>query len=81
MLNCEDFHWAEYTAGADIVLTDPYPIADNMTFSKQYGTACNATYGCCGCDNCECVCCHAFLLRDAHTHTGAEARWRTSATG
>ncbi|KDQ56626.1 hypothetical protein JAAARDRAFT_36103 [Jaapia argillacea MUCL 33604] len=52
VLMCSDFYWNQYTAGADIVLSDTYPIAVNNTFSKMYGTVCNATYGCCGCDDC-----------------------------
>ncbi len=40
-----------YTAGADIIMEDVYPIGINSTFSK-WGTACNATLGDCGCDNC-----------------------------
>ncbi|KAK2016761.1 hypothetical protein LZ32DRAFT_668073 [Colletotrichum eremochloae] len=52
-LNCWDFHYAEYAAGADIVMSDVYPVAINATFSTVYGTECNATYGCCGCDDCE----------------------------
>lgn len=51
-LNCADFHYAEYTRGADLILADPYPIAVDTAFSTVYGTVCNATYGCCGCDNC-----------------------------
>ncbi|QPG96809.1 hypothetical protein C2857_005306 [Epichloe festucae Fl1] len=50
-LNCQDFHFKEYTAGADFIMEDAYPVAINGTFSK-WGTACNATYGDCGCDNC-----------------------------
>ncbi|KAK1676048.1 hypothetical protein BDP55DRAFT_551496 [Colletotrichum godetiae] len=52
-LNCWDFHYAEYGAGADIIMSDVYPVAINATFSTVYGTECNATYGCCGCDDCE----------------------------
>ncbi|KAK1999545.1 hypothetical protein LX36DRAFT_574019 [Colletotrichum falcatum] len=52
-LNCWDFHYAEYAAGADIIMSDVYPVAINATFSTVYGTECNATYGCCGCDDCE----------------------------
>ncbi|KAK2038493.1 hypothetical protein LZ31DRAFT_599632 [Colletotrichum somersetense] len=52
-LNCWDFHYAEYAAGGDIVMSDVYPVAINATFSTVYGTECNATYGCCGCDDCE----------------------------
>ncbi|KAI1391673.1 uncharacterized protein F4822DRAFT_192602 [Hypoxylon trugodes] len=50
-LNCQDYYFGEYSAGADILMQDPYPIAINSTFSK-WGTACNATLGDCGCDNC-----------------------------
>ncbi|OLN88217.1 hypothetical protein CCHL11_00133 [Colletotrichum chlorophyti] len=52
-LNCWDFHYAEYAAGADIVMSDVYPVAINATFSTVYDTVCNETYGCCGCDDCE----------------------------
>ncbi|OTA99057.1 hypothetical protein M426DRAFT_46922, partial [Hypoxylon sp. CI-4A] len=51
-LNCQDYYFAEYSAGSDIMMLDPYPIAINSTFSK-WGTACNATLGDCGCDNCQ----------------------------
>ena len=34
-------------------MTDPYPISVNTSWSVQYDTACNATYGCCGCDDCD----------------------------
>ena len=51
-LNCENYYFQEYTAAADFIMGDPYPIGINSTFSK-WGTACNATYGDCGCDNCE----------------------------
>ncbi|KAG6008056.1 hypothetical protein E4U21_005069 [Claviceps maximensis] len=50
-LNCQNFYFEEYTAGADIIMEDVYPIGINSTFSK-WGTPCNATYGDCGCDNC-----------------------------
>lgn len=50
-LNCQNYYFKEYTAGADFIMADPYPIAINATFSK-WGTPCNATYGDCGCDNC-----------------------------
>ena len=53
VLNCYNFYYQDYTSGADIVLTDPYPIATNVTFSSRYGTVCNTTYGCCGCDDCK----------------------------
>ncbi|KAI1103517.1 hypothetical protein F4804DRAFT_229516 [Jackrogersella minutella] len=51
-LNCQDYYFGEYSAGGDILMADPYPIAINSTFSK-WGTACNSTLGDCGCDNCK----------------------------
>ncbi|KAI1853771.1 hypothetical protein JX266_001755 [Neoarthrinium moseri] len=51
-LNCHDFHYAEYARGGDIITPDVYPISTNTSFSTVYGTVCNATYGCCGCDGC-----------------------------
>lgn len=51
-LNCQNYYFKEYTAGADLIMEDAYPIAINSTFSK-WGTPCNATYGDCGCDNCQ----------------------------
>ncbi|KAI1805971.1 hypothetical protein F4811DRAFT_513225 [Daldinia bambusicola] len=50
-LNCQDYHFGNYSAGGDILMQDPYPIGINSTFSK-WGTECNATLGDCGCDNC-----------------------------
>lgn len=29
-----------------------YPISTNTSYSTVYDTVCNATYGCCGCDDC-----------------------------
>ncbi|ORY56808.1 hypothetical protein BCR35DRAFT_296149 [Leucosporidium creatinivorum] len=52
VLNCADFQWAPYSAGADILLTDPYPLHLNTSFSPVYHTSCDSTFGCCGCDNC-----------------------------
>ncbi|QDS69266.1 hypothetical protein FKW77_002201 [Venturia effusa] len=52
VLNCDNYFYAEYAKGADIVLTDPYPIAQNATFSTLWHTPCNRTYGDCGCDGC-----------------------------
>lgn len=52
-LNCENYHYEEYSAGADILLSDVYPIGTNTSWSTQYNTVCNTTYGCCGCDNCQ----------------------------
>jgi hypothetical protein len=51
-LNCYDFYYSDYAKGADIITPDVYPISTNTSFSSQYGTVCNATYGCCGCDDC-----------------------------
>ena len=51
-LNCYNFHYQEYTAGTDIVMEDVYPTAVNLSYSTVYGTVCNTTYGCCGCDDC-----------------------------
>jgi hypothetical protein len=51
-LNCADFYYSDYASGADIILSDVYPISTNTSYSTVYDTPCNATYGCCGCDNC-----------------------------
>ncbi|KAK0626400.1 hypothetical protein B0T14DRAFT_424224 [Immersiella caudata] len=52
VLNCQNYYFAEYSAAADILMADVYPIGINSTFSK-WGTECNITHGDCGCDNCE----------------------------
>jgi hypothetical protein len=52
VLNCQNYYFGAYTDGADIIMEDVYPIGINSTFSK-WGTACNATLGDCGCDNCQ----------------------------
>lgn len=51
-LNCYNFYYSDYAAGADIILTDVYPIGNNNSYSTVYNTPCNTTYGCCGCDDC-----------------------------
>ncbi|KAH9929422.1 uncharacterized protein B0H18DRAFT_1117456 [Fomitopsis serialis] len=51
-LNCFDYYWTEYTSGADIVLQDTYMVSNNVTWSVEWDTPCNATYGDCGCDDC-----------------------------
>ena len=51
-LNCYNFHFQEYSSGADILLSDVYPIGNNVSFSLPWGTVCNTTYGDCGCDDC-----------------------------
>lgn len=52
VLNCQDFYYGDYSAGADIVLQDTYPIGTNVTYSIPFATNCNLTHGDCGCDNC-----------------------------
>ena len=52
VLNCDNFHYREYSSGADIIMSDVYPVGANTTFSRVFQTPCNVTYGCCGCDNC-----------------------------
>lgn len=52
VLNCQDYHFTEYSSGADIVMQDTYPIGINATWSVEYHTECTPDYGCCGCDNC-----------------------------
>ncbi|KAK4203847.1 hypothetical protein QBC40DRAFT_345941 [Triangularia verruculosa] len=51
-LNCQNYYFKEYSSGADIIMSDVYPIGINSTFSK-WGTECNVTHGDCGCDNCQ----------------------------
>ena len=52
VLNCQNFHYSDYAAGADIVWQDAYPVGINATNSVKWSTSCNTTYGDCGCDNC-----------------------------
>lgn len=52
VLNCYNFHFSEYIRGADIIMEDVYPIATNLTWSSEWNTTCNTTYGDCGCDDC-----------------------------
>ncbi|TVY40830.1 hypothetical protein LSUB1_G002719 [Lachnellula subtilissima] len=52
VLNCQDFYYKEYAGGGDVVFEDAYPVAINATWSIPWDTACNTTYGDCGCDNC-----------------------------
>lgn len=51
VLNCQNYFFPQYSAGADIVMEDAYPVGINATYSYR-GTPCNDTYGDCGCDNC-----------------------------
>lgn len=53
VLNCQDYYFAEYAAGADIIMEDAYPVGINATYSTKWATPVNRTYGDCGCDNCE----------------------------
>ena len=52
VLNCADYHFAAYAAGADVVLQDVYEIGNNVTFSTTWHTPCTPARGDCGCDNC-----------------------------
>ncbi|KAH7924185.1 hypothetical protein BV22DRAFT_1130026 [Leucogyrophana mollusca] len=52
VLNCQDYEWASYTAGTDIVMQDAYMISNNVTWSNEWNTACTPDFGDCGCDNC-----------------------------
>lgn len=40
VLNCENFFWSEYTAGADIVMQDTYMVGINATFSTVWVRVC-----------------------------------------
>lgn len=52
-LNCENYHFVEYGLdGADIIMVDPYPIANGASWSKPYNTLVDVNYGDGGCDNC-----------------------------
>ncbi|KAJ7028680.1 hypothetical protein C8F04DRAFT_1118335 [Mycena alexandri] len=51
-LNCADYEFAAYSAGADIIMPDTYTIANDPAFSAKYNTSCTLDFGCCGCDNC-----------------------------
>lgn len=52
VLNCQNFFYSDYASGADIIYEDAYPVAINATYSVEWNTPCNTTYGDCGCDNC-----------------------------
>jgi hypothetical protein len=52
VLNCQNYRYKDYQAGADIIMTDPYPVGINPSFSQRHQTPCNANFGDCGCDNC-----------------------------
>ena len=52
VLNCDNYHFKEYSSGADYIMEDAYPIGINPHHSRPWSTTCNETYGDCGCDNC-----------------------------
>ncbi|KAI7341068.1 hypothetical protein KC315_g406 [Hortaea werneckii] len=52
VLNCYNFHFDQYASGADYIMTDPYPVGINATWSRRWNTTVNETYGDCGCDDC-----------------------------
>lgn len=35
-LNCDNYYYQDYSSGADIVLSDVYPIGTNTSWSIQY---------------------------------------------
>ena len=53
VLNCQDYFFADYITGTDVVMQDTYPIGINATFSVRWHTPCTPDFGDCGCDNCE----------------------------
>ncbi|VDB92255.1 unnamed protein product [Peniophora sp. CBMAI 1063] len=53
VLNCQDYYFSDYAAGADIIMQDAYPVGGNVTWSIEYETVCTPEQGCCGCDNCK----------------------------
>lgn len=50
-LNCQNYHFGDYSRAGDIIMEDVYPFGVRPARSK-WGTPCNTTYGHCGCDNC-----------------------------
>ncbi|KIY48491.1 hypothetical protein FISHEDRAFT_65755 [Fistulina hepatica ATCC 64428] len=52
VLNCQNYYFSDYAAGADIVAEDVYMIDINATYSIVWDTVCTRDYGDCGCDNC-----------------------------
>lgn len=50
--NCANYFFEAYSHGADILMPDAYSIGVDTERSNIWGTECNRTYGCCGCDNC-----------------------------
>lgn len=52
VLNCQDYRFSQYSAAADVIMEDAYPVGINATYSEKWGTPVNRTYGDAGCDNC-----------------------------
>lgn len=52
VLNCENYEFEAYSAGADILMQDAYMIGINATHSVMWNTKCTPDFGDCGCDNC-----------------------------
>lgn len=52
VLNCQDYYWTEYAAGADVVMQDVFMVGNNNSWSTEWNTTCTPDYGDCGCDNC-----------------------------
>ncbi|KAH8180247.1 hypothetical protein LIA77_01766 [Sarocladium implicatum] len=52
VLNCQNYFFKEYTAGIDIVMSDPYPVGITPDWSVRWHTPVNETFGNSGCDNC-----------------------------
>ncbi|CAK3738506.1 Hypothetical predicted protein [Lecanosticta acicola] len=52
VLNCQNYYFENYAAGADIIMEDAYPVGIDPTFSRKFNTTVNETYGDAGCDNC-----------------------------
>ncbi len=79
VLNCADYYFGAYTDGgaADVIMEDVYPIGINASWSK-WGTACNATLGDCGCDNCRGG---AHAVRDVADRLDALARYEAWLAG
>ena len=52
VLNCQDYYWASYTAGTDVVMQDVHMVGNNVSWSNVWNTTCTPDYGNCGCDSC-----------------------------
>jgi hypothetical protein len=81
VLNCYNFHFQEYTSGADIIMEDAYPISTNLTWSSEWNTPCNTTYGDCGCDDCFAPPGSLVDIRGRYAAFNDYAKWLGSSTG